>query len=472
MSPSLKGTAEMPRILLVEDDPVLLWIMTASLTETGFQVQQANSLAAARAVLTDGRYDALLLDILLPDGDGLSLLPDVAAQAPELPVVVLSNHHEPAEVVRALRVGAIDYLAKPASQAELVVALERAIHHARQRQRISALQLAQQEQGFAGSARPLPIGSSPAWTRALELVHAAAQGPRTPVLLAGEPGVGKEVVATLVHHLSPRRTQPFVASNAACFSPQLVESELFGHEPGAFTGAQQRRRGLFELASGGTLFLDEIGELPLDTQAKLLRVLEGHPFRRVGGERDVTVDVRVICATNRDLRAQVAAGQFRADLLYRLRVFEIVLPPLRERFGDISELAQYFVAQLGAATGKQNVRISADALAVLESYSWPGNVRELRNVIERALLLSGGEEIRRRHLPSELARAPLPSRDRTASPPPPEQVPLLPNNLEEARRHQILVVFQKFGNNVTRAAAALGISRMTLRRRLQSYGVK
>lgn len=475
------GGVIVPRLILIEDDPVVVLAMTAILAEEGYEVQQAGSVAAARAALREGTFDVALLDMLLPDGNGFTLLPEIAAHAPGLPVVILSAHHDPAVVVRAVRVGAVEYLAKPVPRAALLAALASALQHAQRVRRIEDIYQQQRELLRSGPLA-LPVGSAPAWLRTLDLLCAAAQGERTTVLLSGEPGVGKEVAATLLHQLSPRGRQAFVTVNAACLATNLIESELFGHEAGAFTGAQGRRRGLFEQAAGGTLFLDEVGELPLELQGKLLRALEGHPFRRVGGERDIAVDVRLICATNRDLAAQVKAGHFRADLFHRLRVFEIPLPPLRERASDIPELAIYFTRLLGAQLGFPGARLSADALDVLGAHSWPGNVRELRNIIERALLLSRGGEIQRRHLPSELAQTPLPlvmARSATASAPAPalpaRSVPeSAPADLRLASciREHVLTVYRKTGSNVTHCAAALGISRMALRRRLQEYGIK
>jgi DNA-binding NtrC family response regulator len=470
----------MAKLLLIGDDQVLLWAMTASLRQAGYEVEHVGTVAATRAVLQAGRYDVALLDMILPDGDGFTLLPELVAQAPEMPVVILSSHHDPAAVVRALRAGAVDYLGKPAEHSELLLALESAIRHAQRIRRVEALHQQQGEARARSGPLALPIGSSASWQRALDLLCAAAQSERTTVLLTGEPGVGKEVAATLLHQLSPRGRQPLVVVNAACLTPNLIESELFGHEPGAFTGAQGRRRGLFEQAAGGTLFLDEIGELPLDLQGKLLRVLEGHPFRRVGGERDVSVDVRLICATNRDLGTEVQAGRFRADLYHRLRVFENPLPPLRERTADIAELALYFTRLLGAQLGFSDARISSDALEVLKRHAWPGNVRELRNVIERALLLSRGAEITRRHLPAELALAPLPGLPAVAASRPiaaatsdsSSAAARDDETLEECIRKHVLRVYRNTGNNLTRAAAQLAISRMALRRRLQNYGVK
>ena len=394
----------MPRLLLVEDDPVLVLAMSSSLEPEGFEVHPVGTVAAAREALRAGPFDVALLDMLLPDGDGFELLPAITAHAPGLPVIILSTHHDPAAVVRALRAGAIDYLAKPAPRSVLLAALGSALQHSQRVRRVDDLHHQQGEAKLRCGPVALPVGSDPTWLRAVDLLCAAAQSDRTTVLLTGEPGVGKEVAATLVHQLSPRGRQAFVTVNAACLTPHLIESELFGHEVGAFTGAQAKRRGLFEQAAGGTLFLDEIGELPLDLQGKLLRVLEGHPFRRVGGERDVKVDVRLICATNRDLASLVKAEQFRADLFHRLRVFEVTLPPLRARPGDIAELALYFTRLLGAQLGFPDARISSDTLEALRAHKWPGNVRELRNIIERALLLCRGSEIQRRHLPARIDR--------------------------------------------------------------------
>jgi DNA-binding NtrC family response regulator len=263
----------------------------------------------------------------------------------------------------------------------------------------------------------------------------------------------------------------FVAANAACLSPNLIESELFGHEAGSFTGAHNRRRGLFELASGGTLFLDEIGELPLDLQGKLLRVLEGHPFRRVGGEKELSSDARLICATNRNLAQRVQDGLFRADLYYRLRVFEIALPPLRERRADIPELVAYFVAKLGAELGYRGPQVSPAAMKILSAHSWPGNVRELRNVIERALVVSEGAEVLPRHLPLDPVVTVAPTLALPATAPAAEST-TSDVSLETLIKRHVTSVYQTAGQNVTRAAALLGISRLALRKRLYAYGLR
>jgi DNA-binding NtrC family response regulator len=317
------------------------------------------------------------------------------------------------------------------------------------------------------------VGSSAAWRSTMAHIQAAAASPRTTVLVTGETGVGKEVTATLLHALSMRRRGPLVQANAACFSPALLESELFGHEAGAFTGAVKRRRGLFEQADGGVLFLDEIGELALDLQSKLLRLLEGHSFRRVGGEEPVRCDVRLVAATNRDLTAMVAEGKFRADLLARLRVFEIHVPPLRERGDDIRELAMAFAARLGAELQMPSAGLTPDALALLLQYHWPGNIRELKNTIERALVLASGSAIDVRHLSlsSLSVTSSSPGFTPAFSPPPPTP-PDGDASLERVTREHIVSVFQACAGNVTHTAERLGMSRLAVRKRLQGYGLR
>jgi DNA-binding NtrC family response regulator len=314
------------------------------------------------------------------------------------------------------------------------------------------------------------LGESSLWRKAMSALHAAARVPRTSVLVTGESGTGKEVAARLLHTWSDRAEGPFVPVNAACFSPSLLESELFGHEAGAFTGARTAKRGLFELASGGTLFLDEVGELPMELQPKLLRVLEGHPFRRVGGEREIRVDVRLVSATNRDLEVAIEAGQFRRDLYHRLRVVDIVLPPLRARGDDIALLATHVISRLSAELGKHRVSLSLEALEALEAYGWPGNVRELRNVIERGIVLCHDGEIRPRDLPPEVSHR-IPGASLKV-PPPSLRVEDPEVSLDAVIREHVLRTFHTRQQNLTQTARVLGISRVALRRRLKEYGVK
>ena len=338
----------------------------------------------------------------------------------------------------------------------------------------------------AGPEIPSPrvIGQSAPWRAAMADLRAAAASPRTPVLLTGESGTGKELAAEQVHTWSVRSGRPFVSVNAACFSPALLESELFGHEAGAFTGAKSRKAGLFELASGGTLFLDEVGELPLDLQPKLLRVLEGHPFRRVGGERPIAADVRIVSATNCRMEEAVSTGKFRLDLYHRLRVVEVVLPPLRDRDSDAELLAIHFLSRFGAELGRPILEIAPEVLAAIRAYPWPGNVRELKNAIERAIVLNRTGHLGLDDLPPEvLAAHPRQGSDhprygsdrprnggglRLLSPSPTE---LGGRELGDVVRQHVIEAYRASDGNLARAARSLGIGRATLRRRLRDYGV-
>ncbi|MEZ4406988.1 MAG: sigma-54 dependent transcriptional regulator [Polyangiales bacterium] len=395
------------RVLLIEDDADLAVGVVAVLSEGGRRrVAHATTARAAREALAREVFDAVIADLSLPDADGFRLLEEISASHPTTGLLCFTGRDDASAAVRALRAGAADYVTKPASATTLRQAVDAVITRASLRE------------GRASQASPrsLPVGSSPAWRHTMAMIEAAARSPKTTVLVTGEPGVGKEEAASLVHRLSKRSDGPFVTINAACLSSTMIESELFGHEAGAFTGAHRLHKGLFEQASGGTLFVDEIGELPLDLQAKLLRVLEGHAFRRVGGEKTLTVDVRLIFATNRDLDERVRAGAFRADLHERLKVFALKLPPLRERPTDIPHLAQHFVAKLGPEIGIYVEGLSDLALEALQSYAFPGNVRELRNLIERAMVLAGGGLIERRHLPPEARPGRRRSRSRPRRP--------------------------------------------------------
>ena len=456
----------MPRVLLVDDDPNFTFAISSLLTRQGHEVAIANRGDAALGEARSSCFDVAFLALPLPDADGLHLLDEMAGIDPLLPVICLTGRGDAGTVVRAMRKGAVDYLTKPVDKQTLFNAVTSASQYSLARRSGSSP---------SRSGDPsLPVGASTQWKKAVELVTAAAGAPKTTVLISGEPGTGKEVMASLLHRMSARRSQRLVVVNAACFTPSLMESELFGHEVGAFTGASRKHRGLFEQADKGVLFIDEIGELALDLQGKLLRVLEGHPFRRVGGDSPVEVDVRLITATNRDLPAMVKRGEFRADLLERLRVFEVKLPPLRERHEDIPRLVHHFVAKLGPELGITAPEITLEALEALSNHHWPGNVRELRNVVERALVLARGEAIATRHLPIELTEV----RGGAACPVPDVQAHCVVNlgegdvTLEEAIRRHIVAVFGATGGNVTRTAERLGMSRLALRRRLQAYGLR
>ena len=463
------------RILLVEDDETFAFALGRVLKAQGYESHAVADGGASLAAMRSQSFDAVLLDLGLPDASGHDVLVAMVESDPNVPVIVLSGRDDAASAVRAMKAGAWDYLTKPIGAEELSLVIERARDRARLRTRVEA--------AMRGAGATNGVGSSPAWLRAIESVRAAAAAPRTPVLVTGESGTGKEVCAALVHAESDRAQGPFITVNAGAFTPSLLESELFGHEAGAFTGARTAKRGVFELAAGGTLFLDELGELPLDLQPKLLRVLDGHPFRRVGGEREIRADVRLVSATNRSLEREVREGRFRLDLYHRLRVVEVALPPLRERSGDVELLTAHFLAALSRELRVPVPSMSSDALEAFRAYDWPGNVRELRNVLERAVVLRRGAEIGLRDLPSEIARAR--AADSTGGGHPSSVsmsfaggsgarviasgTPL--RALHEVEKEHVLSVFRVCEQNLSRAARVLEVSRMTLRKKLRDYGV-
>jgi DNA-binding NtrC family response regulator len=441
-------------ILIVEDEEDLGYALASVFRRLGHDVKLAPTGQAALEASRTGLYDAVLLDLNLPDANGFDILSKLAAQDPSCPIIIQTAQDDAASAVRALQLGAMSYLTKPARRELIEHAVETALESASLRRRIEAYRR-------AGPGEEL-IAVAPAFREVMRQIETAAKAPRTAVHITGESGSGKELAAKLLHRWSPRAAAPLVSVNAACFPPSMLESELFGHEAGAFTGARGQRRGLFELAASGTLFLDEIGELPLELQPRLLRVMEGHPFRRLGGEKEIRVDVRLISATNRNLRTEVATGRFREDLYHRLRVIEIRLPPLRERREDIKELAVHFLARIAGELGRHDVSFSAGALDRLESYEWPGNVRELRNVVERALVLCRGPQIFADDLPIDAA--PAPPRAVGGAP--------VPDALADVVRLHIERVYAECGGNLSHTATRLGLSRVALRRRLREYGLK
>lgn len=450
-------------ILLVADEPGLARALKAVIERAGYGVELAATASAAEAALTSCRFEVALLD-LASAGEALGTLAAMAKQDPALPILFVVGRNEAPLALRALRAGAADFLTRPLARADVLLAIDNARKRALVRQRL-AVHRAGRSAG--GVTVPLPIGSSALWQRALELVCAAARSSRTPILLTGEPGSGKEVLASLLHRLSPRSPQPFITTSIASLPPRVIETELFGHEAGAFTDARQPHRGLLERASGATLFLDDICELTVELQGKLLRALEGQPFRRIGGTREIRSDVRLLCASRRPLRLQVQAGLVHPELYERLRVFEIPVPALRERREDIPELAAFFVERLGTELNLGTPPISAQALTLLAEHPWPGNVRALRDVVERALLQSAGGEILPAHLPLESA---------TALVPPPGPLPQGPaprrTSSDELLQQHITSVFEAAGRNMTKAAAMLGMSRLALRKRLVAYGFR
>jgi two-component system, NtrC family, response regulator HydG len=439
--------------LVVEDDTNALIALAELVADEGFAVEKATSVRTARARLAAQMPDVVLLDLILPDGTGFDLIHDLQGQTDRVEIVVITGHASVDTAVTALRHGASDYLTKPVDLPRLKLMLGNLTRSRELRPRLSELR---RQVGRLGRFGAL-VGSSPAMEQVYELVSRVAPSSAS-VLVTGESGTGKELVAESLHQLSRRASNPFLVVNCSALSPTLIESELFGHERGSFTGADRMHRGYFERADGGTLFLDEISEMPLELQAKLLRVLEVGVVTRLGGEKALKVDVRIIAATNRNLDARVAEGKFRGDLLYRLKVFPIDLPPLRERTDDIPALAHHFLGELNRKEGADK-SFSAAALAILERCAWPGNVRELKNVIHRAFILAE-KEIDPSHLAPELSGqgppAGLPSAALTT--------------LAEAERRLIMAALEHFGGDRRKAAEALGVSLRTLYNRLREYG--
>jgi DNA-binding NtrC family response regulator len=389
-------------VLLVDDEAYVRESLAELLSRREFEVRTAENGEQALAAERLEGCDAVITDLRMPGLGGRDLVAALVERRPGLPVLVLTAHGAIASAVDCLRAGAADYLLKPIEASALVVALERALERAARGRELAFLR--QGARTDAGEGERL-IGESPAWREVVQLVELVAPSDTT-VLLEGETGTGKEEVARLMHRLSPRVSEALVVVNCAAIPPELFESELFGHRRGAFTGATADRDGRFRVADGGTLVLDELNSLPLFAQAKLLRVLEDGTFERVGESRPTRVDVRLVCATNADLERDVREGRFRADLLYRIKVVPIRLPPLRERAGDVARLAEAFVAEFALRFGRATRGLESEALAALESYAWPGNVRELRNVLERAVLLERGPRISRASLPLASAGEP------------------------------------------------------------------
>ena len=461
-------------VLIVEDEPVLARNMLLYLERHGIACQLAASGEEGLALLEAARPDAVVLDHNLPGQDGLSVLRRMREREPQLPVVMATGHGSEQVAVEAMKAGAFDYLIKPVSLHQLKQVLDRAVQQQRQAQELRHLR-AGGGAGHVPAARGLAalLGTSPAMRqlqgRLRQLVDAEerlSEGHTPAVLIGGETGTGKELVARALHFEGPRRAGPFVEINCASLPSQLVESELFGHERGAFTDARERRIGLVEAAHGGTLFLDEVGELELATQAKLLRLLEDHQVRRLGSVREQKVDVRVLAATNRPLEAMVAAGQFRSDLFYRLGMLRIELPPLREREGDVAVLAAAFLARSARRYGKPEMRFSDEALQALSRHRWPGNVRELGNLVEQCVILASDTVIEA----DDLSLPVMP--DGALGDPAALGTEPWPTSLPDTERRLLVNALERNRWNVTQAARALGISRDTLRYRIDKFGLR
>jgi two-component system, NtrC family, response regulator AtoC len=438
----------MPTILIVDDDRGFLALMDTILQGEGYETETAASVAEALAAGARRSFNLVVTDLKLSDGSGLDVLRHWKQEMPEIPVVVVTGFGTVSSAVEAMKLGAVDYLGKPLSSPdELRLVVRKALA---QNQAERELELFREQENARFSCSDM-IATDPAMLRILELARKVAPTQAT-VLITGESGTGKEVIARCIHRNSSRRDRVFVPLNCAALSPTLIESELFGHERGAFTGAVGQHVGRFERAAGGTLFLDEIGELDAGLQAKLLRVLQEKTFERVGGTRQITADVRILAATNRNLKQSVADGKFREDLYYRLNTFPIEIPPLRDRPSDIRRLARFFLERAAKELKKGGLSISPEAESVLMAYPWPGNVRELQNTMERVAILSDGVVE-----PDDL---PITSTG-----------PARPVLFKDIERNAIEQALSENHGNRTRAAKQLGISLRTLQYRLKEYNL-
>ena len=457
-SPTRADTAH--TLLIVDDERSLRFSLSEWARDSGYQPLEAAGGREALELAHEQPPGAILLDLKLGAEDGLEVLRRLRQDDPTVPVIMLTGHGSIKHAVEATRLGAFDFMVKPPDLDHLGVVLSRAIEHGRLRREV--------DDHRREKLQPL-IGDSAGLKRALQRLEKAGRSSTATVLIRGETGSGKGLLARYLHAHSARAEGPFVELNCSAIPEQLLESELYGHEKGAFTDAKRFKKGLFELSDGGTLFLDEIGEMTGGLQAKLLHVLETRTFRRVGGSADITVDVRVIAATHRDLARAVAEGRFREDLSFRLNVVPIEVPPLRERAGDIELLGQHFIDHFCRDLGRPPVRLHPEALRTMVAYAWPGNVRELKNVIERVVLLEAEDEIRPEHLPAELTRGPAgPAAVAPASRPFP---PGVVRPLVEIERLAIEHALGVCEGNKTRAAQLLGISRQTLRTKLKEFAL-
>jgi two-component system nitrogen regulation response regulator NtrX len=444
-------------VLIVDDERAIQVALRGVLEDEGYRVTTVGSGPDAVAAVTDELPDAVFLDIWMPSMDGLETLAELKRVRPDVTVIMISGHGTIETAVKATRLGAYDFIEKPLSIEKTLLALTHALEHGRLERENARLRAALE-------TRSEIIGNS-AVMRELREQIAMAAPTNGRVLIHGENGSGKELVARAIHTGSTRREAPFVEVNCAAIPEELIESELFGHEKGAFTGALARRRGRFELAHGGTLFLDEVGDMSLKTQAKVLRALEEQAFERIGGKDTVKVDVRVIAASNRELATLIKDGTFREDLYYRLAVIPIEVPPLRVRKEDVALLVEHFLRQFSAENGRRQKTISGDALAYFLAYDWPGNVRELRNMVERLVIMSPRETIAVEDLP-----APLRPKDEAAAVGDARERSLR-DAREQFERSYILAELRTHDWNMTRTAERLGIERSHLYRKIKAYGI-
>jgi len=448
------------RILIVEDEDNARKGYEQLLQRWGYEVVGVPSAEEALAKFTSFQPDSVIADVELPGMNGLDLLEQLGEELRDVPAIIITGKGSEERAVAAIEAGAFWYIEKPLKGPVLRALLDRALSKARDAQNLAVLQRQLRDAGRLGEL----VGGSKAMQEVMRIIEMAAPSSAS-VLITGETGSGKEIVARTIHKLSPRAAGPFVAINCSAIPETLMESEIFGHERGAFTGAAERRVGCFELADGGTLLLDEIGEMPAPTQAKLLRVLEDRKVRRLGSKTETPVDVRVLAATNKDPEQAVASGGLRQDLFFRLNVFHIHLPPLREHKEDIPLLAEHILRDVNAKHQKNVRGIGAEVLDIFMSHTWPGNIRELRNVLERAAIMSEKELVSRSSLPGEFGKVAAKSPGDLST----IRFPI-GTTVDAMERELILQTLQATGNNKTRAAELLGVSLKTLHNKLKEYG--
>jgi two-component system nitrogen regulation response regulator NtrX len=445
-------------ILIVDDEPEVLKSVRSILSDEGYEVIDAPDGPAALKSLEEELPDLVLLDIWLPGIDGMNVLGQVKNSHPDLPVVMISGHGTIETAVQATKLGAFDFIEKPLSWERLTVAVQKALdYHRLEEQNLFLRQKEESRYQLTGQSELISH-----LRKQIEIVAPTSAW----VLIRGENGTGKEIVARLIHRLSKRKTRPFIEVNCAAIPEDLIESELFGHEKGAFTGATNPKKGKFDLAHEGILFLDEIGDMSLKTQAKILRILQEQKFERVGGTKTIQVDVRVVAATNKDLEQEIGRGTFREDLYYRLNVIPLEVPPLRERREDIPELVGEFLREYAYKTNTEPKLVAPEVLPLLAEYDWPGNIRELKNLVERLVILTPGPVITAGDLPSPILKKP-------------EETPLSAYDfslLKEARnqfeRDFIIHKLQENQGNISQTASILGIERSHLHKKIKAYGIK
>lgn len=462
-----------PAILVIDDEEAIRLFLEATLEDRGYEVLTAGTGQDAIASAKANVPDLVLLDLMLPDMTGLEVLQALKERYPHLPVVMITAYSQSDSAVQAMKLDAFDYVSKPIQLDKLLAVVDKALTETEDAR--IRFQHTTQSDLFGGDLNVVP-SQSPAMLKIYDIIRRIAGGAGTTVLIEGESGVGKDVVANLIHRTSPRAAFPFLDINCAALPELLLESELFGHEKGAFTDAVTQKMGLLELANSGTLFLDEIGEMAMPVQVKLLRVLEKMNFRRVGGIADIQVDVRIVAATNRNLAQQVKAGLFREDLYYRLNVVQLQVPPLRARREDIRPLAEHFLAVYNQRFGKGFESIGESACEAFADYGWPGNIRELRNLMERTVLLEEGTVLEKEHLhlmSEEHSRHELPVllQDVLENPLPRDGIKLedMVHEFEEAL---VRKAYETADGNQTRAARLLGLNRDKFRYRMKLYGIK